>query len=115
MPEWLTEGKTILIPKYIETANSQNYRPVTYLPLISKAFTAIISQRMSKYLEEINTFPEEHKDELLMNKIISEDSCRYLNLINCFPTVAELQYDRKCWLCPLMDEDMYFSDDDQKW
>ncbi len=60
-PEWLTEGKTVLIPKTKETANPKNYRPITCLPTTYKTLTAILLQRISKYLQENNLFPEEQK------------------------------------------------------
>jgi len=36
IPEWLTAGVTVLIPKNENTENPKNYRPVTCLPTIYK-------------------------------------------------------------------------------
>lgn len=86
IPNWLTEGKTILIPKNIKTEDAKNYRPITCLSTMYKNLTAILSDRIYQHLEENQLFPIEQKgcrrnsygckDHLLINRTITEDAKR---------------------------------------
>ena len=86
-PEWLTEGTIYLLPKSQETANPQNYRPITCLTTTYKILT-IITERMYTFLEENSILPQVQKgckrnsygckDQLLINKMILEN-CRKKN------------------------------------
>ena len=83
-PEWLTQGLTYLLPKNNDTKNPKNYRPITCLPTMYKILTSIITERTYTFLEENNMLPPEQKgckrgsygckDQLLINKMILEDS-----------------------------------------
>ena len=84
MPEWLTDGLTILLPKTeTETKNPQNYRPITYLPTMYKVLTSILADRIYTFLSEHQLLPSEQKgckresycckDQLLVNKMVLED------------------------------------------
>ena len=85
MPEWLTDGLTILLPKTEETKNPKNYRPITCLPTMYKVLTSILADRTYTFLSEHQLLPSEQKgcrresydckDQLLVNKMILED-CR---------------------------------------
>jgi hypothetical protein len=61
MPEWLTTGITYLLPKFEDTMNQKNYRPITYLSTTYKTLTRIIAGRISSHLEEHNLLPAEQK------------------------------------------------------
>ena len=51
-PEWMTTGRTVLIPKDPKKGNiPSNYRPITCLPIMYKMITAMISDSMYKHLE----------------------------------------------------------------
>ena len=52
MPEWLTDGLTILLPKTEETKNPKNYRPITCLPTMYKVLTSILADRTYTFLSE---------------------------------------------------------------
>ena len=83
-PEWLTQGLTYLLPKTEETKNPKNYRPITCLPTMYKILTSVITERTYNFLEVNNMLPPEQKgckrgsygckDQLLINKMILEDS-----------------------------------------
>ena len=85
MPEWLTDGLTILLPKTEETKNPKNYRPITCLPTMYKVLTSILADRTYTFLSEHQLLPSEQKgcrrgsygckDQLLVNKMILE-GCR---------------------------------------
>ena len=85
MPEWLTDGLTILLPKTEETKNPKNYRPITCLPTMYKVLTSILADRTYTFLSEHQLLSSEQKgcrresygckDQLLVNKMILED-CR---------------------------------------
>lgn len=82
-PDWLMEGKTMLIPQNTQTADPKNYRPITCLTTNYKLLTSILSNRLNAHLED-NILPEEKrecwrgsygcKDQLLMNKVVEENS-----------------------------------------
>jgi hypothetical protein len=91
MPEWLTAGVTLLIPKNENTEKPNNYRPITCLPTTYKLITLIISKRMQRYIDDQNLMPKEQKgccrgskgwtDQLLISKaILQECKCRKKNL-----------------------------------
>jgi hypothetical protein len=46
IPDWLTTGVAILIPKDENTEKPQIYRPLTCLPTVYKTVTSIISRRI---------------------------------------------------------------------
>ena len=83
-PEWMTTGRTVLIPKDPRKGNvPSNYRPITCLPIMYKVLTAIISASIYKHLEEQNVIPWEQKgcgkgsrgtkDQLIIDKSIMKD------------------------------------------
>mgnify|MGYP001794065188 FL=1 len=84
-PEWMTTGRTVLIPKDPRKGNiPSNYRPITCLPIMYKALTAMISESIYRHLEEENLIPWEQKgcgkrsrgtkDQLIIDKYIMKDS-----------------------------------------
>lgn len=64
MAEYLREGKAILIPKAPDTAKPQTYIPITCLPTVYEAFSAIISQRICKHLKGNNLFSRRAEGKL---------------------------------------------------
>jgi len=85
IPEWMTRGRTTLIPKNSDTGNPKNYRPITCLSTTYKILTSIIAKKISKHLRDHHLFPTEQKgnikdtlgckEHLLTSKIIV-DSCK---------------------------------------
>ena len=73
LPKWMTHGRNI----------ANNYRPITYLPLMWKLLTGVIAEGMYNYLEREKILPEEQKgckrgsrgtkDQLLIDKIVLRD------------------------------------------
>ena len=51
IPEWLTQGCTVLLPKTEELSNEKNYRPITCLNTCYKIFTCIIRNYMKDNAE----------------------------------------------------------------
>ena len=51
IPEWLTQGRTVLLPKTEELSNEKNYRPITCLNTCYKIFTGIIGNYMKDHAE----------------------------------------------------------------
>lgn len=74
----MAHGRVDLIPKSTETAISQTYRSIIYLPTCYKTFIEIISKGRSTHIEENEIFPDEQKgccmspfsckDQLVINK-----------------------------------------------
>ena len=84
-PEWMTTGRTVLIPKDPKKGNTpSNYRPITCLPIMYKVLTAMISDSIYKHLEDENVIPWEQKgcgrksrgtkDQLIIDKYVMKDS-----------------------------------------
>ena len=51
IPEWLTLGRTVLLPKTEELSNEKNYCPITCLNTCYKIFTGIIGNYMKDHAE----------------------------------------------------------------
>ena len=47
VPNWLTLGRTVLIPKTEDLSSEKDYRPITYLNTSYKIFTGILAQHLS--------------------------------------------------------------------
>lgn len=83
IPNWLTKGKTHLIPKNENTEKAKNYRPITCLNNIYKTLTKVIAEKLYKHLQGNQLFPQEQKgcsknnygckDHLLTSKLIDKD------------------------------------------
>jgi hypothetical protein len=50
---WLTEERTVLIPKKGDLSNPENYRPITCLNTVYKAFTSILNERILQHIDPI--------------------------------------------------------------
>ena len=84
-PDWLTEGKTRLLPKNADTHLPNKYRPICCLPTTYKWLTAIIAERLYDHLDQNSLLSEQQKgcirnclgtkDQLLLNKAAIEN-CR---------------------------------------
>ena len=62
VPRWMNKGRTILCPKNPTIGNAvENFRPITYLPLMWKLFSGVLSERIYDLLEAEQLFPEEQK------------------------------------------------------
>ncbi|XP_068240908.1 uncharacterized protein [Palaemon carinicauda] len=73
----MTTGKTSLIQKDKSEGNiASNYRPITFLPMMRKLLTGIISERLYNYLEKTNTIPHQQKGsrrKLLIDKMVMKN------------------------------------------
>ena len=90
------KGRTVLIMKDPEKGTSLgNYRPITYLPVIWKMLTGIISEEIYLYLDREDLLPEEQKgcrrgswgtnDQLFIDKgLLRESKARNKNLAMCW-------------------------------
>ena len=62
VPEWMTKGKTTLIQKDPGKGTApNNYRPITWLPMIWKILTAQIREKIYYSLTSRGLFPDEQK------------------------------------------------------
>nr|XP_054749778.1 uncharacterized protein LOC129255450 [Lytechinus pictus] len=84
-PEWMTKGRTVLIPKDPTKGNiPSNYRPITCLPILWKLLTGIISEEIYQHLDDQEILPWEQKgcrkgsrgtkEQLCIDKGIMKDS-----------------------------------------
>ena len=54
--EWLTRGRTVLIPKEPVKGNiPSNFRPITCLPIMWKLLTSMISDQINRHLDPLGT------------------------------------------------------------
>ena len=83
-PEWMTRGRTVLIPKDPAKGNvPSNYRPITCLPVMYKVLTAMISDNVYDHLCQNDMIPWEQKgcarlsrgtkDQLVIDKSVMKD------------------------------------------
>ena len=49
MPRWITDGRTVLLPKTEDLGNERNYRPITCLNTCYKIFTGIVATYMKEH------------------------------------------------------------------
>ena len=62
VPVWMTFGKTVLCQKDPAKGSAvDNYRPVSYLPLMWKLMTGMLAEKMHSRLERENVLPSEQK------------------------------------------------------
>ena len=54
IPDWLTHGRTVLLPKTEDLSNERNYRPITCLNTCYKVFTGMIGNYMKEHAERNN-------------------------------------------------------------
>ena len=92
LPESMTHGHTVLCQKDPQKGNTtDNYRPITCLPLMWELLTGVIAEEMYNYLERETILPEEQKgckrgsrgtkDQLLIDKMVLNDcKKRHTNL-----------------------------------
>ena len=88
----MTHDRTVLCQKDPQKGNTaDNYRPITYLPLMRRLLTRVIAEEMYNYLEREKSLPEEQKgckrgsrgtkDQLLIDKTALNDcKKRHTNL-----------------------------------
>ena len=61
-PSWMTRGRSCLILKDMKKGSDvTNFRPITYLPLMWKVLTGIVSESLYYHLESEKLLPEEQK------------------------------------------------------
>jgi hypothetical protein len=88
-PEWLTCGRTTLLPKSAtETMMPHKYRPICCLPTAYKILTGILADKMYEHLMQQDMLEHQQKgcirntlgtkDQLLLNKTILEN-CKKRN------------------------------------
>ena len=82
VPEWMTNGRTILIQKDPNKGTaSNNYRPITCLPIMWKILTAQIREEIYYSLTSRGLFPDEQKKLLYIDQhILDESKTRQKNL-----------------------------------
>ncbi|KAI5726927.1 hypothetical protein M8J76_011202 [Diaphorina citri] len=61
IPQWLTKGKTHLIPKNEKTERANQYRPITCLNNMYKTLTKVLSERIYSHLSDNDLLPNEQK------------------------------------------------------
>ena len=62
IPDWMTKGKTTLIPKDPSKGTApNNYRLITYLPMMWKILTAQVREKIYNSLTSRGLFPDEQK------------------------------------------------------
>lgn len=84
VPDWLVEGRTVLIPKEGCTGRPEQYRPITCLNVTYKALTGLLSEIIRHHLGDSDVFPEEQKalrrgrrgclDALALDAALSEEA-----------------------------------------
>lgn len=87
IPTWFSEGRTVLIPKKGDLSVPSNYRPITCLNTVYKAFTSILNERILTTIEPVWMMINEQrgskrgisgcKDNLLVDRCICQDARQY--------------------------------------
>ena len=83
MCDWLTEGRTVLLPKTEDSSNERNYRPITCLNTCYKIFTGMIGNFMKEYAERNKIWDRRQLgtcsgvlgtlDQLIIDNVIMEE------------------------------------------
>ena len=86
LPEWVVRGRTTLLPKSNKTTDATQYRPITCLITYWKCLSGILSEKITKHLNESKILADEQqgavknsygtKTQLIINKTIVEDAIR---------------------------------------
>ena len=86
LPEWVVRGRTTLLPKSSKTADESQYRPITCLNTYWKCLSGVISEKVTRHLNEFSVLaPEQQgaiknsygtKTQLIVNKTLVEDAIR---------------------------------------
>src|SRR6266550_4391650 len=84
VPEWMTVGRVILLPKNEETENPKNWRPIACLPTIYKILTSVIAEEIRDHCSKNKILTDYQRgckkgargcqDQLLLNRYILEDA-----------------------------------------
>jgi len=84
IPQWLVEGRTLLIPKDGDLSKPKNYRPITCLNTLYKTFTGVLNELLLQNVEYIwsSTFEQRGskrgmsgtKECLLVDRCVCTDS-----------------------------------------
>ena len=62
VPSWLTRGQISLLQKDKSKDNiASNYRPITYLPLLWKILTGLLTDQIYTHLDQEKLLPEEQE------------------------------------------------------
>ena len=69
IPDWLTHGRTVLLPKTEDLSNERNYRPITFLNTCYNIFTGMICNYMKEHAER-----KKHLRQKLTGNVPSEPS-----------------------------------------
>ena len=86
MPDWVVRGRTTLLPKSSKTTDATQYRPITCLTTYWKCLSGVLSEKITKHLNEFSILAEEQqgaiknsygtKTQLIINKTLVEDAMR---------------------------------------
>jgi hypothetical protein len=87
MPDWLTFGRTVLIPKTKNLSSVGDYRPITCLNTSYKLFTGIIAKYLKRHADQNNIWDESQMgtcenvlgtvDQLLIDNCITDEVKTY--------------------------------------
>ena len=86
MPDWIVRGRTTLLPKSNKTSDASQYRPITCLTTYWKCLSGVLSEKITKHLNEFSILAQEQqgaikdsygtKVQLIINKTLVEDAIR---------------------------------------
>ena len=86
LPDWIVQGRTTLLPKSNKTTDASQFRPITCLLTYWKCLSGVISDKITKHLNESSILHEEQqggiknsygtKTQLIINKTLVEDAIR---------------------------------------
>ena len=104
LPQWLCEGKCIMIPK-TENPKAKDHRPITLLNTMYKLVTSVIDARLRKHQGQYNYMQIDQRgcttgsmgcvDNLLIDKAVQEDaqfgrknlSCTWIDVKKAFDSI----------------------------
>lgn len=86
IPKWITDGRTVLLPKTENLTNEKDYRPITCLNTCYKIFTGMIANYMKEHADRNNIWDKSQLgtcsgvlgtvDQLLVDKAIMDEVSR---------------------------------------
>lgn len=114
LPDWVSEGRTRMLPKKDNPTSAQDFRPITCLNTMYKLITSIINNELQEHLTKFNLMQLDQRggtkgsmgcvDNLLIDKAILEDASKNKKNLSCLWVDVKKAFDSvsHAWLLTVL-------------